>query len=83
MIKSNQKEIGVTDEFKSFSEEFDKNIEFLENFSELIALSGRMLTFISDNKFHRINTLLLENSSKTLKSIKLCCSIGSFSDANT
>lgn len=75
--------IGETEEFKIFSQEFDQNIEFLESFSTLIWMSGRIISFFSDKKMHFVSTTLLDNSIQTLKSIKLCCSIGSFADANT
>lgn len=80
---NNGKIIGDTEDFKIFSQDFDKNIEFLESFSNLILFSGRIISFFSDKKMHFVSTALLDNSIQTLKSIKLCCSIGSFADANT
>ncbi len=80
---SYNKIVGETEEFKKFSDEFDYNIEFLEDFSELIKFSGRIISFITNSNIHYINTNLLDNSIQTLRSIKLCCSIGSFADANT
>lgn len=80
---NDRKLVGDTEEFKIFSQEFDHNIEFLESFSSLIWFSGRIISFFSDKKMHFVSTTLLDNSIQTLKSIKLCCSIGSFADANT
>ena len=73
-----------SEEFSKFSEEFDQNINFLNNFSELIWYNGRIFSFWSeDHKMHTVSTTLIDNSIQTLKSIKLCCSIRSFTDANT
>lgn len=80
---ANVKPIVETNEFGTFCVEFDRNIDFLEDFSDLIDESGRMISFISDKGIYQVNTGLLNNSVQTLKSIKLCCSIGSFTDANT
>lgn len=68
---------------KKLNKEFNSYIEFLESFSNLLKFSGRQLTFISDNKFHILDNKLIDSSVQTLKSIELCSSIGSFSDANT
>lgn len=76
-------EIGETEAFKVFCEEYDQNIDFLDSFSTLLFINGRIISFISEKNTHIVNTALLENSIKTLKSIKLCSSIGSFADANT
>ena len=80
---NNKKLIGETEVFKIFSEEFDSNIRFLDNFSNLIILNRRIISFFTKGKPLIINTTLLDNSIQTLKSIKLCCTIGSFADANT
>lgn len=80
---NDRKLVGDTEEFKTFTQEFDQNIEFLDNFSNLIWHSRRMISFVSDKKMHFVSTTLLDNSIQTLKSVKLCCSIGSFADANT
>lgn len=77
------KKVGETDEFKSFKKDFENKIEFVKNFSELILSNGRIITFLTDKNFHLLKTNLLDNSVQTLRSIELCCSIGSFSDANT
>lgn len=77
-----KKRVDETEEFKVFSEEIDYVIEFFNCFSELIFYNGRIISFISDNNIYTLNTSLIESSTQTLKSIKLCCSIGSFSDAN-
>lgn len=78
-----RKTIGETKTFKAFTKEYDGNIDFLESFSTLIFLNGRIISFFSEKNIHLVNTALLDNSIQTLKSIKLCCSIGSFADANT
>jgi hypothetical protein len=80
---NNKKLIEDTEVFKIFREEFDSNIQFLEKFSLLILSNRRIISFYSKGKPHIINTTLLDNSIQTLKSIKLCCKIGSFADANT
>jgi len=80
---SNKKVIGDTELFEAFQEEYNKNIEFLESFSNLILFSGRIISFFKDAKMYTVNTALLDNSVQTLKSIKMCCSLGSFADANT
>lgn len=85
-MKDNVKETNqITEEEKNkiFDTEFDKNIDFLKNFTDLVTFSGRMITFISSQKVYIVNSSLLESSVQTLKSIKLCCSIQNFSDANT
>ena len=79
----NENIVGNTKSFEIFIEEFNGNINFLDNFSNLICFSGRMISFFTDKKIYNIGTTLLDNSVQTLKSIKLCCSIGSFADANT
>lgn len=75
--------IDETDEFKTFSEEIDYLIEFFKRFSELIFYNGRVISFFTDKNIFYLNTYLIDSSAQTLRSIKLCCSIGSFSDANT
>jgi hypothetical protein len=76
-------EIGETEVFKTFCEEYDQNIDFLDSFSTLLFINGRIISFVSEKNMHIINTALLENSINTLRSIRLCSSIGSFADANT
>jgi len=75
--------IDETIEFKTFAEEIDYLIEFFKRFSELIFLNGRVISFFSDKDIFYLNTYLIDSSAQTLRSIKHCCSIGSFSDANT
>lgn len=76
--------IEESEQYKDFLKEFDQNIKFLNDFSELIFYNGRIISFFSESqKMHIVNTALIDNSIKTLQSIKLCCSIGSFTDANT
>ncbi|MCA0347865.1 MAG: hypothetical protein LCH35_01245 [Bacteroidetes bacterium] len=72
-----------SEEFKKFNIEFQQNSGFLDNLSKLIAISGRIIMFISNKGFYTINTALLENSIHTLESIKMCSSLGNFADANT
>jgi hypothetical protein len=82
-IITNYPKIADTEEFKKFESEFDTNIEFLEEFSNLVGLSGRIISFISPEKVHIVPSTTLDSAVQTLKSIKLCCSLGNFADANT
>lgn len=75
--------IDETEEFKTFAKDIDYLIDFFKSFSELIFYNGRVISFISDKNSYTINTTLIDSSAQTLLSIKFCCSIGSFSDANT
>ena len=75
--------IDETAEFKAFAEEIDYLIEFFKRFAELIFYNGRIISFFTDKNIFYLNTYLIDSSAQTLRSIKLCCSIGSFSDANT
>ena len=75
--------VDKTDEFKAFEIEIDYLIEFFQSFAELIFYNGRLISFLTDKKTFLFNTHLIDSSAQTLRSIKLCCSIGSFSDANT
>lgn len=75
--------IDETNEFKTFAEEIDYLIEFFKRFSELIFYNGRVISFFTDKDIFYLNSYLIDSSAQTLRSIKLCCSIGSFSDANT
>ena len=61
----------------------DYLIDFFQRFSELIFYNGRVISFFTYKKSYFLNTYLIDSSAQTLRSIKLCCSIGSFSDANT
>lgn len=78
-----KREIDETVEFKIFSQDIDYITEFLKDLSELISFSGRILFFHTSQGSYKLDTALIDSSVQTLKSIKLCCSIGSFSDANT
>jgi hypothetical protein len=78
-----ERQIDETEEFKTFSEDIDFLIAFFNSLSELIYFNGRVISFFSAKEYYTLNTALIESSAQTLKSIKLCCSIGSFSDANT
>lgn len=75
--------VGDTEEFKVFEGEIDYLIDFFESFENLISYNGRLIPFFTDSKPFFLNAHLIGSSAQTLKSIKLCCSIGSFSDANT
>lgn len=79
---SKEKKVSEVEEFKKFCVEFDCLIGFLEDLSELIFYNGRIISFISHNNVFEFNPTLIKSSAKTLHSIKLCSSIGSFSDAN-
>src|SRR5699024_6771049 len=79
----NKKQIADIEEYKDFLGEFDYYVDFFQNLSELISYNGRIISFIASSNIRYFDTSLLDNSVQTLKSIKLCCSIGSFSDANT
>ncbi|PKQ45198.1 hypothetical protein [Confluentibacter flavum] len=76
-------QVSETEQFKIFVEEFDKNIDFLDEFTTLIKWNSRIISFRTDKNSYFIDTNLIDNSIQTLRSIKLCCSIGSFSDSNT
>lgn len=78
-----ERQIDETEQFKAFSEDIDFLTEFFSSLSELIYFNGRIISFFSAKEYYTLNTALIESSAQTLKSIKLCCSIGSFSDANT
>jgi hypothetical protein len=78
-----ERRIDEMEEFKTFSNEIDYLIKFFKNFSILISCSGRIITFFTNEQNFLFDTTLIVSSSQTLRSIKQCCSIGSFSDANT
>jgi len=78
-----ERQIDETEEFKIFSEDIDYLTQFFSGLSELIYSNGRIISFFSNTEYFTLSTDLIESSTQTLKSIKLCCSIGSFSDANT
>lgn len=75
--------ISETNEYKTFLSEFDSNLTFISELSELIRYNGGVISFITDKNIYEVDTELLDSAVQTLRSIKLCCSIGSFSDANT
>jgi len=75
--------VNETDEFNTFAEEIDYLIEFFKRFSELMFYNGRVISFFTDKDIFYLNSYLIDSSAQTIRSIKLCCSIGSFSDANT
>lgn len=76
-------QVGETEQYKIFTKEFDENIDFLDSLSNLIKYNSRLISFRTSKSSHFIDTSLLDNSVQTLRSIKLCSSIGSFSDSNT
>ena len=78
-----ERRIDEMEEFKTFSNEIDYLIKFFKSFSSLISCSGRIISFFTDKQNFLFDTSLIVSSSQTLSSIKQCCSIGSFSDANT
>lgn len=58
------KKVGQTEEFKIFHKDFENKIKFLKNFSDLIVSNGRIISFITEKKFHFLNVNLLDNSFK-------------------
>lgn len=82
-MRTSEIRIDQTLDFQSFSGEIDYLSEFLSDFAQLISFNGHIISFFSDNHYFILDTKLLESSAKTLESIKLCCSIGCFSDAHT
>ncbi|WP_018629630.1 DUF5677 domain-containing protein [Niabella aurantiaca] len=79
---SPERQVGDTESYKTFVEEFDKSTSFLNSLSNLINYNGRIISLFTDSEIHFFNIDLLDNAVQTLRSIKLCCSIGSFADAN-
>lgn len=79
----NPKQVGELEEFERFSMELDYVSNFFENLDDLVSMNSRLTPLFLGNKMLNFNSIALESCSKTLKSIKLCCSIGSFADANT
>ncbi|MBN8877737.1 MAG: hypothetical protein J0I32_09350 [Sphingobacteriales bacterium] len=78
-----KKKIVDTEEYKAFSNDFDYYINFFQNLSGLISYNGRIISLITNSKIHILDTSLIENAGQTLRSVKLCSSIGCFADANT
>lgn len=78
-----ERQIDETENFKTFSNEIDYLTEFFSDLSDLIYSNGRIISFFSNVEHYSLSTELIKSSSQTLKSIKLCCSIGGFADANT
>lgn len=75
--------IVESEEFRIFSKDIDYLTGFFIDLSELIYSNGHIISFITHKGHFSFNTVLIDSAAQTLKSIKLCCSIGSFSDANT
>ncbi|WP_298144405.1 DUF5677 domain-containing protein [Flavobacterium sp.] len=78
-----ERQIDETEHFRMFSKDIDYLTDFFSGLSDLIFFNGRIISFFSNVEHYSLSTELIESSAQTLKSIKLCCSIGSFSDANT
>lgn len=78
-----ERQIDETEEFRAFSEELDYLSNFFSGLSELIYLNGSIISLSSDKDIYTFDAALIDSSAQTLKSIKLCCSIGNLSDANT
>lgn len=74
--------ITKDENFKQFTIKIDKLIEFIDFFSLLVFEAGHIITCISGNRTHMLQTEHLDSAAKTLNSIKHCCAFGSFSDAN-
>jgi hypothetical protein len=81
-FSSDKRQIADIEVYADFSKEFDYYIEFFQNLSELITYNGRIISFLTHEQIHHLDTSLIDSSLQTLRSIKLCCSIGSFADAN-
>jgi len=80
---SKERQIDETVYYESFSKDIDYLSEFFSDLSTLLHLNGKIKSFLSVAKHYFLSDELIKSSSQTLKSIKFCCSIGSFSDANT
>lgn len=74
--------ISKDENFIEFTSRVNKLIEFLDFLSSLIFEAGHIITCISGNRTHLLQTEHLDSAAKTLNSIKNCCAFGSFSDAN-
>jgi len=72
-----------TEDYKVFSRDFDYCIDFFQSLSGVIGHNRRIISFITNKGIHYLDTSLIDSAANTLKSIKLCCSIRSFADANT
>lgn len=80
---SRERKIDETIHYESFSKDIDYLTEFFSDLFTLLQLNGKIKSFLSVDKHYFLSDELIKSSSQTLKSIKFCCSIGSFSDANT
>lgn len=78
-----ERQINEIEEFKTFCEDIDYLTKFFSDLSELIFFNGPIISFFSGEEYYSLDASPIKSSVHTLKSIKLCCSIGSFSDANT
>ncbi|PZR29154.1 MAG: hypothetical protein DI535_03835 [Citrobacter freundii] len=83
MMEYKKQTIEETEGYRLFTEGFDKNIDFLKHLSDLGTFNGRMITLFSESQMHIVDNFLLDSAVRTLQSIKLTCSIGAFSDANS
>ena len=80
---SNTEQTNNINLYDKFTKEFDLNIDFLKDLSDLICDNGFIIPFITPKAIHTINTCLIDSSAQTLNNIKYCCSNRNFSDANT
>jgi hypothetical protein len=78
-----ERQVVESEHFKFFSKDIDYLIDFFSSLSKLTLYNGRIISFFSNVEHFSLSTEFIDSSVQTLKSIKLCCSIGSFSDANT
>lgn len=75
--------IDETELYITFSKKLENDVYFLDGLNNLVVCYGRIKIFHSKSGPIILNTELIDSAVRTLNSIKLCCSIGSFSDANT
>lgn len=73
-----------TEAFSKFQETYQENMDFLDRFIDLRMFSGRIISFITqDKKVLTFHSHILDNSYTTLVNIRSCCANGGFSDANS
>lgn len=77
----NEASVNEKDKYCDFEREINYLIDFFDNFSKLNFC--RFVPVLFDQKYFNLDATTFDSVVQTLKSIKLCCSIGSFSDANT
>jgi len=79
----NEKQINETNDYQKFSKDIDSLIDFFDSFYQLFIYNGRVISYYYNNQYFILDGTLIQSTTQTLRSIKLSCSIGSFSDANT